>query len=768
MFPCKSSSPNAALLAAFLSFAITGAITGCSGGDADPGAGAGGNAGAGGTAGSGGDGGVGGGGMGGAGGTGHTDPVVSDDFDAESLDTDVWEVVDPIGDGTVELVGVGTPDAHLMLTVPGGTAHNAWIPNNDTLRLMQPAPDEDFELEAKFESLPTENLQYQGLIVEQGPGMYIRFDAYSDGASLNIFAATFDEEGATTRLNEPIASAPVIWMRLARSGDDWTGSYSFDGETWTTAMNFNSALQVSSVGVYAGNFDPSPEYTAVVDYFFNNAARIDPEDTPLCDPGETFTVTVDTTGPGMVTRSPDKSVYDCRDKVTLTAQPDFGSLFLGWGGDLSGTTSPVSLTIEVDTNVSASFEADTFAPVVSNEKLLRFETSADVSWDSDEMSTGFVEYGLTNSYEIGSVASSTLATQHSVTLPSLTAGTTYFYRIVAEDDFDNRATGDEETFATVKSGPGGPTIDIWYGLSQTFGAAGVPQRFANILGNAADEMNGLSYLAYSLNGGPELPLSIGFDDTRLANIGDFNVEVEFEGLPPGENTVTIRAIDGDDFWSTATVTLDYVDDVTASLPYSIDWSTVNEISEVAQIVDGKWRLDPDGLRTVETGYDRLVGIGDISWTNYEATAEITLHEKAPNIGAPIVGLLMRWTGHHEWDDSQPRIGWYPMGALLAYAWQPDNYVGLMAWTSNGSTTEATSMTPEPGIGVPHMYKMRSEELGNGDIQYRMKVWPSSEAEPSAWGHTYVSSISPPSGSLIIVAHNSDITIGDVEIVEVTD
>ena len=112
---------------------------------------------------------------------------------------------------------------------------------------------------------------------------------------------------------------------------------------------------------------------------------------------------------------------------------------------------------------------------------------------------------------------------------------------------------------------------------------------------------------------------------------------------------------------------EYIDNVVTPLPYSIDWASVAEVSDFAQIVDGNWSQEAGGLRTVQAGYDRLVAIGDISWTNYEALVEFTLNAPVNRLTEPILGLLMRWTGHHDWDGQQPRGGWHPMGALLAYA-----------------------------------------------------------------------------------------------------
>jgi regulation of enolase protein 1 (concanavalin A-like superfamily) len=372
--------------------------------------------------------------------------IVSDDFHTGVLDTQLWNIVDPQGDGTVELVGAGTPDAQLRLSVPAGTTHDAWT-SNTTLRAMQPATNDDLEVEVKFESEPTQQYQGQGLLVEQDPSNYVRFDVYSDGNSLRVFGATFSNGSATIRVNSSIASGPTTYLRMARSGNQWTAQYSYDGSSWSTAASFSHALTVSSVGVFAANFNPNPAYTAVVDYFYETSAPIASEDPPLCDPADALVLTTQATN-GVIVRNPDQSSYSCGDVVTLTAQPNVGATFLGWGGALSGTANPEVLTINADTTVTASFDLDTTAPLVSNVNVTASQTSAVVSWQTNELSVGTVEYGLTTAYGLGPVSSSTLSTAHAVTLPGLIEGQVYHYRITTADSLNNSATGADATFTT--------------------------------------------------------------------------------------------------------------------------------------------------------------------------------------------------------------------------------------------------------------------------------------------------------------------------------
>ena len=49
-------------------------------------------------------------------------------------------------------------------------------------------------------------------------------------------------------------------------------------------------------------------------------------------------------------------VYEMHTVVTLTATPDADSEFIGWSGALSGATSPVTLTMNGDQAVTATFD----------------------------------------------------------------------------------------------------------------------------------------------------------------------------------------------------------------------------------------------------------------------------------------------------------------------------------------------------------------------------------------------------------------------------
>jgi regulation of enolase protein 1 (concanavalin A-like superfamily) len=200
--------------------------------------------------------------------------LVSDDFHSTSLNTSLWTFVNPLNDGSVSLNGT---DA--SITVPGGTSHDVWSSGNFAPRIMQSIPNADFEVEVKFDSKVTSAYQMQGIIVEQSSGNYLRLDVYNDGASPRLFSASFVNNTPTVNVDTPIAAGVPVWLKLKRTGNTWTGSWSNDGTSYTTAVTFNQTLSVTKAGLFAGNCCSSaPAFTALIDYFFNTASPIVPED----------------------------------------------------------------------------------------------------------------------------------------------------------------------------------------------------------------------------------------------------------------------------------------------------------------------------------------------------------------------------------------------------------------------------------------------------------------------------------------------------------
>ncbi|MBP7831817.1 MAG: fibronectin type III domain-containing protein [Candidatus Pacebacteria bacterium] len=94
--------------------------------------------------------------------------------------------------------------------------------------------------------------------------------------------------------------------------------------------------------------------------------------------------------------------------------------------------------------------ADATAPVISNIVATPSETGVVITWDTNEASSSYVDYGTDDSYgtttpEIDNV---TRVTSHTVTITGLTANTLYHFRVNSTDASVNTATSSDDTFTT--------------------------------------------------------------------------------------------------------------------------------------------------------------------------------------------------------------------------------------------------------------------------------------------------------------------------------
>ncbi len=272
----------------------------------------------------------------------------SDDFSACVLNEDLWTFINPVGDGTFAMTGTD-----LALTAPAGLSHNIWLEGNRSVRVMQPTADGAFEIVAKFDSQVTQRFQMQGILVEQDNKNFLRLEVHHDGATVEIYAAKFVNGNPEAVIQKTALATTPPWLRVTRTDGAWGYSYSFDGNEWLSAGSFEHELTVTSTGVFSGNHSsglvPPPEHITLVDYFFNSAAPIVPED------GGSNSLNVTVQGEGTVTKAPDKPVYTCGETVTVTASPAPGWQFSGWSGGLTGTEPVKQVTMNGVRNVTATF-----------------------------------------------------------------------------------------------------------------------------------------------------------------------------------------------------------------------------------------------------------------------------------------------------------------------------------------------------------------------------------------------------------------------------
>src|SRR2546426_12338749 len=74
----------------------------------------------------------------------------------------------------------------------------------------------------------------------------------------------------------------------------------------------------------------------------------------------TLSLSVTVVGSGSVTKSPNQATYAPGTVVQLTSTPAVGWHLVGWSGDASGTANPLSVTMDGNKNITATFAINTY------------------------------------------------------------------------------------------------------------------------------------------------------------------------------------------------------------------------------------------------------------------------------------------------------------------------------------------------------------------------------------------------------------------------
>ncbi len=316
-----------------------------------------------------------------------------------------------------------------------------------------------------------------------------------------------------------------------------------------------------------------------------------------------------------------------------------------------------------------------------------------------------------------------------------------------------------------------PVIDVWYGDQQYFGYEGKAQRWVNVLGNISPK-DQLDSLTYSLNGSTGGALTLGSDLHRLAKEGDFNVELSWDSLEEGENLLILQAWKNGQASISKNVHLHIKHNEQWPLPYSLDFRKVESLQKAVQVLDGKWELTAEGVKTSEPYYDRVLSMGDGSWENYEADIILSIHGFTPSEPGPPTfnvshfGVAMRWRGHHT-DGRQPSRKWFPLGAQGEMLLKPDPDSCRWRILFDGADPEKPHVYTANRNSVPlnTLLRIRTQiaTMEDGRSRYRFKQWIVGQSEPVDWDIEGFEANDYPSGALCLVPHNSDVTIQSVSV-----
>jgi hypothetical protein len=110
----------------------------------------------------------------------------------------------------------------------------------------------------------------------------------------------------------------------------------------------------------------------------------------------------------------------------------------------------VSKSVVIYVNPPPVSPADTAPPVIKNVSTLsETDTSAVISWTTNEPSSSHVDYGTTIEYGL-TATSDELTSAHSITLSGLEPNAAYHYRVKSKDEAGNEAYSGDNTFFTAQ------------------------------------------------------------------------------------------------------------------------------------------------------------------------------------------------------------------------------------------------------------------------------------------------------------------------------
>jgi hypothetical protein len=311
-------------------------------------------------------------------------------------------------------------------------------------------------------------------------------------------------------------------------------------------------------------------------------------------------------------------------------------------------------------------------------------------------------------------------------------------------------------------------IQFWYGPHQTFGSPGRAQRWINVLGNVQPASE-VKEAWYTVDDGSPVRLSLGSDQHRLAGSGDFNVDLPWEEVAPGEHTVSVGVELRNGVRTSEEMTVTVAPVQPWPLPTLVDFSTASSLQAEVQVVDGNWALGDLGVRTLDPYYDRVLCLGDTTWRDYEADVHLTVHAFTPPAPGPPTymvthfGVALRWNGHHQ-DGFQPHRKWYPLGAQGEFLIResPDSSRWRLLFDQSEDKPQLMSpLLKDRDLGRPIRIRAQVETVADGQTGYRFKKWEAGSQEPEGWDVEANEANDDPAGSLCLVAHNTDVTIHQV-------
>lgn len=287
-------------------------------------------------------------------------------------------------------------------------------------------------------------------------GMNIAVDSSNNVYTTGYFNGTADFDPGAGTANLTSAGARDFFISKLDSNGDfaWVKQIGGTGNDQSTAGN---ALVVTSAGeVYAGGI-------------FNDIVDFDPGagTANLTSGGgsDSFVLKLDSSGDFVWTRGFSGSASDQLGGLYVNSSNEhiYTVGYFQTTADFDPDSGTQNLISEGGTDIFVSIlSPDTTGPTFSSISASNIQnTSATISWTTNEESSSIVEYGLTSGYGSSTTESDTvtLVTSHSVSLSGLQPCTDYNYIVKSNDVESNLGTSSNNPFKT--SGCGGGVVSVF-------------------------------------------------------------------------------------------------------------------------------------------------------------------------------------------------------------------------------------------------------------------------------------------------------------------
>ena len=218
-----------------------------------------------------------------------------------------------------------------------------------------------------------------------------------DGRTYYFAATAYDSSNyesdysSEVSYNSTTTTAPTSYTITASAGTGGTispsGSVSItSGASRTFTITANSGYIISNVTVNGSSVG------AVSSYTFSNvtANRTIAATFVATSQAQTYALSTNSTGTGTgtITRNPTGTTFRAGTVVTLTAIANANSLFTGWTGACSGTSTTCQVTMNSNTSVSAAFALRS-APTTGD---FNNDGSPDILWRNTSTGANLVWY----------------------------------------------------------------------------------------------------------------------------------------------------------------------------------------------------------------------------------------------------------------------------------------------------------------------------------------------------------------------------------------